>query len=94
MDWKPYITTDPQIMHGRIRIIILNRIFHQTALYPPDGDGRTVNRVTIHASPAVFPKMLPFAESNFPRSAPWHARTPSLPVGSGYNQTGFANQAA
>jgi len=53
-----------------------------------------VNGVTIHASPAVFPEISPFAASDFPQSARLHERKPSPPIGSGQNPCGFANQAA
>jgi hypothetical protein len=50
---------------------------------------RIVNGVTIHASPAVFPRILPFAAADFPQSALWYERTPSLPIGSRQNPSAF-----
>jgi hypothetical protein len=41
-----------------------------------------VNRLTIHASPAVFCRILPVAAYDFPQSARWRERTPSPPIGS------------
>lgn len=74
------------------RIVILNTIFHQPALYPCDG--RTVSRLKIPSSPAVFPGVLPFAASAFPQSARQHERKPNPPIGAGQNQSELENQAA
>jgi hypothetical protein len=55
---------------------------------------RIVNGVTIHANPAVFLRILPFAAADFPQSALWHERTPSLLIGSRQNPSALEYQAA
>jgi hypothetical protein len=50
------------------RIGILNTIFHPRTLYPSARD--IVNRVTIHASPAVFCRISPFAAQAEPTHRP------------------------
>jgi hypothetical protein len=47
-----------------------------------------------HASPAVFPRILPLAAADFPQSALWQERTPSLPLGFRQNPSAFEYQAA
>jgi hypothetical protein len=74
------------------RIGILNTIFHPRTLYPSARD--IVNRVTIHASPAVFCRISPFAASDFPQSARWRERKPSPPIGPRQDQSEFETQAA
>jgi len=55
---------------------------------------RTVNRVTIHASPAIFPKMLPFAMADFPQiRAPARAQA-ELTHRPAQDQSAFEYQAA
>ena len=82
----------PFVMDLRERIGISNAIFHPTALYPPAR--RSVNRVTIHSSPAVFCRILTCAASDFSQFARWHERTPSLPTGSRQDPSAFEYQAA
>ncbi|HEY5574129.1 MAG TPA: hypothetical protein VIK64_13990, partial [Anaerolineales bacterium] len=49
---------------------------------------RIVNAVTLHASPAVFCRILPFAAADFSQAALWHERTPSRLIGSRFLTAG------